>query len=113
VTIGGHTYRTTVATRGDRYLVGVSAENRESAGVAAGDELDVEIELDTQPREVTVPPAFADALDRDADARRFFDGSSYSQKQWFVIPIEEAKKPETRERRIDKAVGMLREGRKH
>jgi len=112
ITIGTHTYRSTVATRGDRYLVGVSAENRALAGVAAGDEVDVEIELDTDPREVTVPADLAAALDGEAEARRFFDGLSFSQKQWYVIPIEEAKRPETRRQRVAKAVGMLREGRK-
>jgi Bacteriocin-protection, YdeI or OmpD-Associated/Domain of unknown function (DUF1905) len=111
VTINGHTYRTTVAPRGVEYLVPVSAENRERAGVAAGDEVDVDIELDTAPREVTVPPDFADALDRDPDARRFFEGLSYSQRQWFVLGVEEAKTAETRRRRIDKAVARLREGR--
>ena len=111
VTINGHTYRTTVAPRGEEYLVPVSADNRERAGVAAGDEVDVDIELDAEPREVTVPPDFSDALDRDPDARRFFDGLSYSQKQWFVLGIEEAKTAETRQRRIDKAVARLREGR--
>jgi hypothetical protein len=112
VTIAGHTYRSTIASRGDRYLVGVSAENREAAGVAAGDELDVEIELDTEPREVSVPPDFAAALDAEPDARRFFDGLTASQKGGFVHPIEQAKKPETREKRIAKSVAMLREGRK-
>jgi hypothetical protein len=112
VTIKGHTYRSTVASRGGQYLVGVSAENRERAGVVGGDEVDVDIELDTEPREVTVPSDLAAALDGDADAKRFFESLSYSQKQWFVLPIEGAKKPETRERRIDKAVAMLREGRK-
>ena len=112
VTIAGHTYRSTVARRGDRYLIGVSAENRASAGVAAGDAVDVDIELDTEPREVTVPPDFAAALDADAQARRFFEGLSFSQKQGYVLPIEQAKKPETRERRIAKAIAMLREERK-
>src|ERR1700716_2791288 len=65
VTLRGHTYRTTVASPGDRYVVGVSAETRASAGVAAGDELDVEIELDTEPREITVPGDLADALAAD------------------------------------------------
>ena len=111
VTINGHTYRTTVAPRGEEYLVPVSADNRERAGVAAGDEVDVDIELDAEPREVTVPPDFSDALDRDPDARRFFDGLSYSQKQWFVLGIEEAKTAETRQRRIVKSIGALREGR--
>ena len=112
ITIGGHSYRSTVASRGDRYLVGVSAENRERAGVAAGDVLDVEIELDTAPREVTVPAELAEALDREPDARRFFDGLTHSQQQWFVLSVEQVKTPETRRRRVEKAVGMLREGRK-
>ena len=112
ITIGGHTYRSTVATRGDRYLVGVSAENRALAGVEAGDVLDVDIELDTRPREVTVPADLAEALDGDPDARRFFDSLSFSQQQWYVLPIEQAKKPETRRQRVAKALAMLREGRK-
>ena len=112
VTIAGHTYRSTVARRGDRYLIGVSAENRARAGVAAGDAVDVDIELDTEPREVTVPPDFAAALDADPQARRFFDGLSFSQKQGYVLPIEQAKKPETRERRLAKAIALLREERK-
>jgi hypothetical protein len=112
VTLRGHTYRTTVASRGDRYLVGVSAENRASAGVAAGDELDVEIELDTEPREITVPGDLADALAADSKAATFFESLTYSQKRWYVEPIEQAKKAETRERRLAKALDMLRQGRK-
>jgi uncharacterized protein YdeI (YjbR/CyaY-like superfamily) len=92
-------------------MIPVSAEVRSSAGVAAGDEVEVDIELDTAPREVTVPPDFAEALGREADAKRFFDGLSYSQKRWYVEGIESAKTAETRQRRIDKAIGMLREGR--
>jgi Bacteriocin-protection, YdeI or OmpD-Associated/Domain of unknown function (DUF1905) len=112
VTIGGHTYRTTVAPSGGAYFVPLSAENRTSAGVAAGDEVEVDIELDTEPREVTVPPDFAKALDRNADAKRFFEGLSYSHKRRHVLAIEEAKAPATRQRRIDKAITMLQEGRK-
>jgi uncharacterized protein YdeI (YjbR/CyaY-like superfamily) len=92
-------------------LIPVSAENRKSAGLAAGDEVDVDIEVDTEPREVTVPPDFAAALDRQPDARRSFDGLSYSHKLRHVLSIEDAKTVETRQRRIDKAVGNLREGR--
>ena len=110
-TVAGHTYRTTIAPRGGAFKLPVSAENREQSGVAAGDVVDVDIELDTEPREVAVPADFADALDRAADAKRFFDGLSYSQKQWFVIGIEQAKQLETRQRRIGKAVERLREGR--
>ena len=112
VTINGYTYRSTVASRGGQYLVGVSAENRAGAGVAGGDVVDVEIELDTEPREVTVPPDLAAALEPHPEARRFFEGLSYSQQQRFVLPIDAAKKPETRQRNVEKAVAMLREGRK-
>jgi len=110
-TINGYTYRSTVAPLGGEFMLPVSAEIRERAGVAAGDEVDVDLELDTEPREVSVPLDFAEALDRDADARRYFDGLSYSHKQQHVLAIEGAKSAETRQRRIEKAVSMLREGR--
>ncbi len=79
VTINGHTYRSTVAPLGGVSMLPVSAEVRAGAGIAAGDEVDVALELDTAPREVTVPPDFTDAFERDADARRYFDGLSYSE----------------------------------
>jgi hypothetical protein len=112
VTIGDHIYRTTIASRGERFLIPVSAENRESAGVSAGDELDVNVELDTEPREVSVPSDLAAELERDGKARDFFETLSYSQRKWYVLPIEQAKTDETRQRRIAKAIEMLREGRK-
>ncbi|MGH9252444.1 MAG: YdeI/OmpD-associated family protein [Acidimicrobiales bacterium] len=111
VTINGHTYRSTVAVMGGQFMLPVSAEQRTNAGVAAGDEVDVDIELDTEPREVTVPPDLAEALDGDADAKRFFDGLSYSHKRRHVLAVEDAKTAETRQRRVAKAVSMLREGR--
>ena len=111
VTINDYTYRSTVATMGGRFMVGVSAEVRAAAGIAAGDVVDVEMELDTAPREVNVPADFAAALDRDPDARRFFDGLSYSNRLRFVLNVEGAKTDETRQRRIDKSVAMLHEGR--
>ena len=111
VTINGYTYRSTVASVRGQFMLGVSAEVREKTGVAAGDEVDVDIELDTEPREVTVPPDLAEALDRDADARRLFDELSYSKKQRIALPVEQARTAETRQRRIDKAISMLREGR--
>jgi hypothetical protein len=109
VTINGHTYRSTVAAYGDVYMLPVSAENREKAGVSAGEMLDVELELDTEPREVTAPPDFAAALERDQQAQQFYDGLSYSNKRRIVLSIEDAKTPETRQRRIDKAINALHE----
>ena len=109
VTINGFTYRSTVASMGGRFLLPVSAERRTAAGVAAGDEVDVDVELDTEPREVTVPPDLAAALEADPEARRRFDGLSYSHRLRHVLAIDEAKSAETRQRRIDRAVVMLRE----
>ena len=111
VTLAGHTYRSTIAARGGKFLLPVSADNREAAGVDAGDQVEVRLALDSEPREVTVPADFDAALDREPEAKRFFTGLSYSQQRWFVMGIEEAKKPETRERRIAKAVERLRSGR--
>lgn len=111
VTIGEHTYRTTVGVMGGQSLLPLSAENRKAAGVRAGEEVDVGIELDTAPREVVMPPDFAEALDADGEARRFFDTLSYSNQRWHVLSVEGAKAAETRQRRIAKSVGMLREGR--
>jgi hypothetical protein len=109
VTINGYTYRSTVAVMGGRFMVGVSAENREKAKVAGGDKVDVEIELDTEPREVALPSDFEAALNRHGKVRKYFDGLSYSKQKAFVQGIEGAKTAETRQRRIDKAVGELRE----
>ena len=111
VTINGHTYRSTVAVMGGVYMVGVSAENRKSAGVAGGDEVDVDIELDTEVREVNVPADFNEALGLDAEAKRYFEGLSYSNKLRLVLQVEAAKAAETRQRRIAKIVGDLHEGR--
>jgi Bacteriocin-protection, YdeI or OmpD-Associated/Domain of unknown function (DUF1905) len=111
VTVGGHTYRSTVAVMGGRFMVGLSAKNRAAAGVAGGDELDVEIEVDAEPREVVVPADFAAALAARPEARKFYDGLPYSQRNWFVLGIEDAKKPETRRNRIEKAVERLASGR--
>jgi len=111
VTIGEYSYRNTVAVMGGQYMVALSKQHRAAAGVAGGDEIDVEIVLDTEPREVVVPADFAAALDAEPKARAFFDGLSASQRGWFVLGIEEAKKPETRATRITKAVARLASGR--
>jgi bacteriocin resistance YdeI/OmpD-like protein/uncharacterized protein DUF1905 len=111
VTINGYTYRSTVAVMGGIYMVGVSAENRAGARVAGGDEVDVDIELDTAPREVTVPEDLAAALVAEPKARRTFDGLSYSNKSWHVQQVTGAKTDETRQRRIAKSIALLRQGR--
>ena len=111
VSLNGYTYRSTVATVNGMYMVGVSNDVRSAAGVAAGQVVDVDIELDTQPRVVAVPADLAAALDAEPEARRSFESLSYSNKRRIVMPIDDAKSPETRQRRIEKSVASLREGR--
>jgi hypothetical protein len=111
VTIKGYTYRSSVAPYNNVYMLPVSAENREKAGIAAGDEIEVELELDTAPREVSLPADFASALDQDAEAKRTFEALSYSNKNRIVLSIEDAKTEETRQRRIAKALSDLHAGK--
>ena len=112
VSLGGHTYRTTVARMGGRFLVPLSAENRTAAGVAAGDRVDVDIEADTGPREVTVPGDLAAALAQDGTARATFDALSYTHRKEWVRWIEEAKRAETRASRLAKTVESLHAGKR-
>jgi len=111
VTINGYTYRNTVAVYGGVSMIGVSAENRAHAGVKGGDEVDVDLELDTAPREVVVPPELGAALDADPAARATFDRLSYSNKSWHALQVTGTSNPETRARRIAKSIAALREGR--
>ena len=112
ITIGGHSYRTTVAVMGGRFLVPLSAENRTAAGVAAGDRVDVDIELDTAVREVELPDDLVEALRDEAEAHRFFDGLAFTHRKEWARWITEAKRPETRASRVEKTVAALREGRR-
>jgi hypothetical protein len=112
VSIGGHTYRTTVARMGGRFLVPLSAENRTAAGVAAGDQVEVDIEPDTAPREVEVPADLAEALGGDDAARASFDAMSYTHRKEWVRWVTEAKKAETRAARLAKTIESLREGKR-
>ena len=112
VTVGGHSYRTTVARMGGRFLVPLSAENRTAAGVAAGDQVEVDIVLDGGPREVAVPGDHAAALAQDDAAQATFDGLSFTHRKEWVRWIEEAKKPETRATRLARTVESLHAGKR-
>ncbi len=112
VTINGYTYRSTVAVMDGKYMLGVSAEVRAAAGVAGGDEVDVEVELDTAPRDVTVPPELRKALAANPKAKAFFEQLSYSKKRLYTVPIEKGKTEETRQRNLAKAMSVLSKGKK-
>lgn len=111
VTINGYTYRNTVAVMGGAFMVGVSAENRKAADVAGGDNIDVTLELDTETRIVEVPKDLQKALKSNPEAAKTFESLSYSKKQWLVLPVKDAKIKETRQRRIEKAIVLLNEGK--
>lgn len=107
VTIGNYTYRSTVAAYGDVFMLPVSAENREAAGIKAGDEIEVTIELDTEPRTVEVPNDLAAALAEKPGTREAFDALSYTMRKEYVRQVETAKAQATRERRIAGIVAKL------
>lgn len=106
VTINGYTYRSTVATMGGRFMVGVAAEHRAAAGVQGGDTVKVTLELDTEPRITPVPPDLKKALTA-AKVMAAFDAAAPSRRRELVRGVEDAKTPETRERRIRKVVAAL------
>jgi len=112
VTVNNYTYRNTIAVMGGKFMISVSADVRSKAGIKGGDKVTVTLELDTQPREVVLPPDFEKALKGNKQAKVFFEALSYSNKQRYVLPIGEAKTEETRQRRIEKAIKDLSEGKK-
>lgn len=105
VTINGFSYRSTVTPYRGKTMLPLSSENRTGAGVEAGQEIDVDIEYDDAPRTVEVPDDLAAAL--SGSARAAFDALSVSRQRAIVDPIEAAKTPGTRERRIAKAADEL------
>ena len=112
VTIGEYGYRSSIAVMGGKFLIPLSAERRAQSGIKGGDAVEVELVLDTQPRDVEIPDDLALALAGDAAAKAFFDTLSHSNKQRHVLSITDAKTPETRSRRIDKVMEALRSGKK-
>jgi len=110
-TIDSYTWAGRVSRMGGESLLGLSREVREGAGVEAGDEVSVHIALDEAPRQVEVPPALSQALDTDPAAKAAFHGLAFTHRKEFARWIAEAKKDDTRERRVAQALEMLREGR--
>lgn len=111
VTVNGYTYRGTVAVMGGAYMIGFNADHRAASGISGGDEIEVELKLDTEPRTVEIPEELAAALAAAPEARATFEKLSNSNKGWHVSQVTGAKTDETRERRIAKSIAALREGR--
>ena len=109
VTIHGQSYRSSIAVMGGQYMVGVSAANRELTGVSAGDTVEVDVELDTQPRVIDVPDDLAAALDSEPEAKAFYATLNYSSQRRYVEPIADAKTEDTRSR-ADRQGGRRPEG---
>jgi hypothetical protein len=109
-TINGYSWRTTVTRIRGEFLLGLSREVREGAGVEAGDCVEVDIELDLTPREVEVPAALADALATSSTARSAFDALDDTHRKEYARWISEAKREDTRQRRVENALAMLQEG---
>ncbi len=112
VTINNFSYRNTVAVMGGKFMIGVSADIRSKTGIKGGDKVKVTLELDTKPREVEIPSDFQKLLNENAKARQFYETLSYSNKQRYVLPIGQAKTEDTRQRRMEKAIIDLNEGKK-
>jgi len=107
ITINGHSWKSRVAIMRGRYLLGLSNANRLAAGVEIGDEVEVELEFDPEPRVIVEPADFARALDAEPIARTAYDRLPEGRKREHVRAIESAKKPETRIRRIEKVLATL------
>jgi Bacteriocin-protection, YdeI or OmpD-Associated/Domain of unknown function (DUF1905) len=110
-TVNGYTWRTSVARMRGEFLVGLSKEVRAGAGVQAGDTVSLELKLDSEPRTVEIPPALAEALEADPEAKATFEGLAFTHRKEFARWIEEAKREETRARRVTQALDMIRTGR--
>jgi len=109
-TINGYTWGTTVVRMRGEYMLGLSKEVRAGAGVDADDKVQVQLELDRSERTVDIPPELAEALARDAGASAAYERLAYTHRKEFANWVREAKREETRERRVARTLEMLRAG---
>ncbi|MFL5860143.1 MAG: YdeI/OmpD-associated family protein [Solirubrobacteraceae bacterium] len=109
-TVNGYTWRTSVTRMRGEFLLGLNREVRDGAGVQAGDTVALELSLDTEPRRVNIPPALAEALDSDTEAKAAFEAMAFTHRKEFARWIEEAKREDTRARRVAQALEMIRAG---
>jgi len=108
VALNGFTFPSSIAKMGGSYWLGVSAERRTAAGVEGGQVYDLDVELDTAPRVIETPDDLRAALEAEPGLRARWEKLSYSHQREHVQAITSAKAPETRARRVAKAIEMLR-----
>ncbi len=111
VTVNGFAYRSSLATMGGQYMISFSSDKRVATGLNGGDKIAVTLELDTAPRVMDVPPDLQKALEKDKAAKAYFATLSYSNQRRHIDPINDAKTPETRARRIEKSVVLFHDGK--
>lgn len=111
VTVNGYAYRSSVATMGGQFMISFSSAHRTATGIKGGDKIDVTLTLDDKPRVMEVPADLQKALDKDKAAKAYFATLSYSNQRRHIEPINDAKTPETRARRIEKSVALFHEGK--
>jgi hypothetical protein len=111
VTVAGKVFRTSIAKMGGPYWLGINKARREEAGLVIGESYTLDIEPDVEERTIALPDDLAAAIGSDPDALAFWNGLSFTNKRQLAEPIESAKKPETRERRVLKAAEALRAGK--
>ena len=111
-TIDGHEYRGSLVSMGGRHVLGLRKDVRAAIGKGVGDRVHVTVELDTEPRVVDVPAELEASLAGSPEAKALFDAMSYTHRKEYARWVGEAKKQETRDRRAEKAVGMLLEGKR-
>jgi hypothetical protein len=107
VTVNGYAFRTTVSVYGGKYYLGVRKSHRDAAGVEVGDRVEITMALDDEPREVEIPPELAKALAKNKRAKARWEKLSYTHQKEHADAINDAKKPETKARRVEKAIEML------
>jgi bifunctional DNA-binding transcriptional regulator/antitoxin component of YhaV-PrlF toxin-antitoxin module len=111
VNVNGYEYQNTVGVMGGRHMIGISAAIRKDTGLKAGDPIHVILTLADRPRDVIIPADLAAALSADPSAGAFFAKLSNSLQRYHVDNVNAAKTAETRQRRIDKAISLFREGK--
>jgi bifunctional DNA-binding transcriptional regulator/antitoxin component of YhaV-PrlF toxin-antitoxin module len=109
-TLAGHEFRSSISPRNGRWYLVVNQEMRRSFGIGPGDVVEVVLDRDDEPRTIAAPEDLQAAIDGSDAASSRWEAMSYSHRKQFVVWVEEAKRPATRQRRIGQAIPMIERG---